>query len=100
MTPTLRRMLVGLAALALVSIPRAALACPVCFGNSDAPMAKAVNAGVVFMLVIVVAVLGGFASFIVHLARRARLASEPQPIEAADMATYGLSGGTPTEGTV
>jgi hypothetical protein len=59
-------------ALALVAAPRVALACPVCFGASDSPMAQATNAGIMFMLVIVVGVLVGFASFIVYLIRRAR----------------------------
>jgi hypothetical protein len=35
-------------------------------------MAQATNAGIMFMLVIVVGVLVGFASFIVYLIRRAR----------------------------
>jgi heme/copper-type cytochrome/quinol oxidase subunit 2 len=64
----------GLIALALVAAPRAAFACPVCFGQSDAPMAQAMNMGIMLMLVVVVAVLGAFASFIVSLVRRARLA--------------------------
>ena len=59
------------AAVAL-AVPRAALACPVCFGNSDAPMAIAANAGIIFMLVIVAAVLCGFASFFIYLMRRAK----------------------------
>jgi len=61
-------------ALLMLVVPRAAMACPVCFGQSDAPMAKAMNMGILLMLVGVVAVLGGFASFIVSLVRRARLA--------------------------
>jgi hypothetical protein len=52
--------------------PRAALACPVCFGNSDAPMAIATNTGIIFMLGIVGAVLCGFASFFIYLMRRAK----------------------------
>jgi hypothetical protein len=59
------------AAMALAE-PRAALACPVCFGNSDAPMAIATNLGIIFMLVIVGAVLCGFASFFIYLMRRAK----------------------------
>jgi heme/copper-type cytochrome/quinol oxidase subunit 2 len=58
----------------LLGAPRAALACPVCFGQSDAPMAKAMNMGIMLMLVVIVGVLGAFASFIISLARRARLA--------------------------
>ena len=33
----------ALTALVLIGAPRAAMACPVCFGQSDAPMAKAMN---------------------------------------------------------
>ena len=54
--------------------PRAALACPVCFGQSDSPLAKAINMGILALLVVVVGVLGGFAGFFVYLspARAAR----------------------------
>ena len=77
----------ALLTLVMLGAPRAALACPVCFGQSDAPMAKAMNVGIMLMLVVIVAVLGGFASFIVSLARRARLAdaaaaaARPEPQE-------------------
>src|SRR5450759_2375606 len=46
-----------------VAAPRAALACPVCFGNSDSPLAIATNMGIIAMLVVVAGVLGGFATF-------------------------------------
>jgi hypothetical protein len=49
------------------------LACSVCFGQSDSPMAWAMNMGIFAMLLIVGGVLVGFASFFVHLVRRARL---------------------------
>ena len=49
------------------------LACPVCFGQSDSPMAWAMNTGILFMLLLVGGVLAGFASFCVYLVRRARL---------------------------
>jgi hypothetical protein len=55
-----------------LGVPRAALACPVCFGNSDSPMAMATNTGIIFMLGIVGAVLCGFASFFIYLMRRAK----------------------------
>jgi heme/copper-type cytochrome/quinol oxidase subunit 2 len=58
----------------LLGAPRAALACPVCFGQSDEPMAKAMNMGIMLMLVVIVGVLGAFVSFIISLARRARIA--------------------------
>lgn len=58
---------------ALVLAPRAALACPVCFGQSDSPLAKGVNMGVLFLLGTITAVLIGFASFMIYLARRAKM---------------------------
>jgi hypothetical protein len=59
----------------LLAVPRAALACPVCFGQNDSPLAAAMNLGIVFMLVIVVGVLTAFASFFIYLMRRARMAA-------------------------
>jgi hypothetical protein len=64
---------IALAALFTVGLPRAVLACPVCFGESDAPLAQAMNLGIVAMLAIIISVLSGFAAFILYLARRARL---------------------------
>ena len=64
----------ALVAAAFLLVPRLALACPVCFGQSDSPMAKATNLGIIVMLVIVGIVLAGFAAFIVNLARRANVA--------------------------
>jgi len=64
-----------LAVMMMLAAPGAALACPVCFGQSDSPLAIATNLGVIAMLVVVVGVLGSFAAFFVYLARRARLAS-------------------------
>jgi Na+-transporting NADH:ubiquinone oxidoreductase subunit NqrD len=82
-----------LIALLVLAVPRVALACPVCFGQSDAPMAIATNLGIMFMLGIVVAVLAAFASFFIYLMRRARLVAMdvpnpanavPGPAEAGD----------------
>ena len=56
-----------------VAAPRVALACPVCFGNSDSPMAIATNMGIFAMLLVVAGVLGGFASFFIYLMRRAKM---------------------------
>ena len=58
-----------------VLAPSLALACPVCFGASDAPMAKATNLGILAMLVVVAGVLASFAAFFIYLNRRARLAA-------------------------
>lgn len=67
-------------AAALITAPRAALACPVCFGDVSSPMAGAANTAIIVMLIVVGCVLTAFASFFICLARRARLAAgEPGP---------------------
>jgi hypothetical protein len=82
----------SIAALLVLGAPRLALACPVCFGNSDAPMASATNTGILFMLGIVGVVLCGFASFFIHLIRRAnRVADEAARADAGRL--------SPSEGT-
>jgi hypothetical protein len=58
-------------ALTMMTVPRMALACPVCFGQSDSPMAAAANMSIWVMLGVTGAVLAGFAAFIVTLAKRA-----------------------------
>ena len=81
-----------MAAAVILATSRVALACPVCFGNSDAPMAVATNNGVLFMIGVVVAVLGCFASFFIYLIRRAnRLAEQTAAADAVRLA--------PSEGT-
>ena len=54
----------------LLAASRAALACPVCFGQSDSPMAAATNAGIWLMLGVVAIMLSAFAFFFVYLSRR------------------------------
>ena len=51
--------------LLLLAAPRAALACPVCFGQSDSPLAKAIEPGHHAMLVRRRACWRRFASFFV-----------------------------------
>jgi hypothetical protein len=53
------------------------LACSVCQG-SDGNALTAANAGVGFMLVILLGVLGSFLGFIVYLARKSREANEAE----------------------
>jgi len=64
----------------LVAAPRAAFACPVCFGENDSPMALAMNMGILFMLIIVAGVLGAFASFFIYLIRRARRVEQERAV--------------------
>jgi hypothetical protein len=59
---------------AILAAPRAALACPVCFGQSDSPLAKAMNMGILLMLLVVGGMMAAFASFFISLVRRARQA--------------------------
>ena len=65
-----------LVALFLLAAPRAALACPVCFGQNETPLGNAIKGGVILMLVLVGGVLTGFGAFIVQLNRRARAFAE------------------------
>jgi hypothetical protein len=81
----MRRVLITTAFLAamLAAAPPSALACPVCFGANDSPMAVATNMGIVAMLVVVVGVLGAFATFFIYLMRRAKMvASQSDPVGA------------------
>ena len=81
----MRAFRVLLAAALFAAVPRAALACPVCFGDSDSPMAMAMNLGIIAMLIVVAGVLGGFASFFIYLMRRQKLAAsmdESSPAQA------------------
>ena len=58
-------------ALALLLEPRSVQACTVCFGNSDSKLTQGMLAGVLVLLLFVVAVLGGFVALFVYFARRA-----------------------------
>ena len=64
---------VALATALLVLAPRAALACPVCFGQNDSPMAAGMNYGIFLMLGVIVGLWVAFASFFIYLKRRASL---------------------------
>jgi hypothetical protein len=64
--------------LAAVAAPRAALACPVCFGDANSPLAIATNMGIIAMLVVVAGMIGAFATFFIYLNRRARRVAEQE----------------------
>jgi hypothetical protein len=84
--------------LALVAAPRVALACPVCFGQNDSPLAVAMNQGIFLMLGVVALVLGAFASFFVVLIRRANRAADQMnqadAAQPADASHYAMGEGT------
>ena len=73
-----------LTTLAFVALPSAVLACPVCFGQSDSPMAQGVNMGIYVLLGITGGVLAAFATFFIYLIRRARLFAGDPADGAAD----------------
>lgn len=75
----------------VAAAPRAALACPVCFGQSDSPMAYATNMGIVVMLGITGGVLAGFGGFIVHLVRKAGAAGAAQAEADRSMVSEGTA---------
>lgn len=58
----------------MLGAPRAALACPVCFGQSDSPLALAANTGILVMLGLTAGVLAVFAALLVRLMRRSEQA--------------------------
>lgn len=51
--------------------PRSLWACAACFGASDSSMARGMNFGILTLLIVVLATLGGLAAFFIYLARRA-----------------------------
>jgi hypothetical protein len=57
----------------LAVVPRVALACPVCFGQNDSPLALGINYGILAMLGFIGSLLLAFAGFFIYLMRRARL---------------------------
>lgn len=69
--------------LAFLANPDSIRACAACYGQSDSPMAHGLNWGILSLLVVVVLMLGGIASFFVYLARRTATLSSggnPSPI--------------------
>ena len=64
-----------LGTLAIPVLPTIALACPVCFTASDAPIVNGVGMAILAMLGVTSVVLACFAAFFVNLMRRARHAT-------------------------
>ena len=52
------------------------LACPVCFGADETSMVDATKLGVLALLIITLAVQGGFVGFFLYLRRRAKLIAD------------------------
>jgi predicted transcriptional regulator len=70
---------------ALLAIPRLALACPVCFGNANSAQTKAAQAGILALLVVTVVMLASIAAFFfIYLRRRIRMVEESNGGELLD----------------
>jgi hypothetical protein len=80
----------------VLAAPRAALACPVCFGQTDSPLAKATNLGILAMLVVVAGMLASFAGFFIYLNRRQRLVERQNLASASSGVALGSA--DPQEG--
>jgi len=52
------------------------LACSVCFGQSDSPLAQGTNMAIFFMLGVTGVMLASFAGFFIYLIRRKRLVAD------------------------
>ena len=50
-----------------------ALACAACYGESDSPMAEGMNAGILFLLVVIGGTLAAIAGFFLFIMRRAQI---------------------------
>ena len=68
--PIIRYGFASVASLA-VMLPGAASACASCFGQSDSPMAKGMNAGIFTLLLVITSVLVTVAIFFAYILRRA-----------------------------
>jgi len=62
--------LVWLALLLAAMSPARVLACAVCYGESDAPMARGVTYGILALAGVIAGVLSGVVVFFVHMKRK------------------------------
>ena len=69
--PGLTRVLT-MAAAFVIGSSSSAFACPVCFGAAETSMVDGTRLGILVLLVITLAVQGGFAGFFLYLRRRAK----------------------------
>lgn len=67
-----KKLMIGALVLGTGMVPRAVLACAVCYGASDAPQTRGMNFGIFTMLGVTGVVLSSFGGMIFCFARRAR----------------------------
>jgi membrane protein implicated in regulation of membrane protease activity len=73
-----RCLALGLAAAILAAVVVPAWGCPVCFGESDAPIVKGVEMSVLFLVIVTYGLLISGVAMVVFLRRRARRMTEDQ----------------------
>lgn len=66
-------------AVCALTLPDAANACSVCFGDPNSPASKGLAWGVAALLGVVLLVLGAFIAFFIFLARRAATTHDALP---------------------
>ena len=67
--------------------PRSVRACAACFGQSNDQMAVGMNWGIASLLVVIVSVLGGIASFFVYIARKSSATTSLEDSAATESRT-------------
>ena len=73
----MKTILTVLATVALVAVPKLALACPVCFGNPNSAQTRGAQAGIAALLAVTVVMLASIAGFFfIYLRRRIRMFEE------------------------
>lgn len=80
----LNRIVLAAVAAVLPLLPARAMACAACFGQSDSPMAKGMNAGIFTLLLVITSVLVTVAIFFAYILRRASRLSKPGAAETVE----------------
>jgi hypothetical protein len=62
-------------------LPDSVLACAACYGQSDSPLAKAMNWGIFTLMGVILCVLGGITMFFVHVGRKSATPPSAEPHE-------------------
>jgi hypothetical protein len=99
MTLKFVRYIVAMAAAGVALAPEWVLACPVCFGALEGPLADGANKAVLALLGITISVLAAFATFFVYLVRRARAFDAAAATVAGPNGPAAVNRGNITEGT-
>jgi hypothetical protein len=67
----------GALLIALLLLPNSLLACAVCYGQSDSPLAKGMNWGIAVLMCCILSVLCSIVVFFVHVGRQSSKLDQP-----------------------